>query len=199
MSRFFRISALFALAACCVACAATLPVHPYAPQNVERVAGRVDLGSFAYTPYTQGLVATPNQIQNTAPINIILSTEVADFVKRGTALELRASGVTLATDAPIILEGEILEFKADDAGNSVIWSYKIKFTIVDRAESRVIFQRTYAPEPEHTGKLDTSRDYSTIMGENVLAAYDMFIRDPEVKKIFAETMVPDPRQDNPGL
>lgn len=165
-------------------CAVTLPTNSYTPQNFVRKTGSVDMGTFTYIPYIQGMVKKPNQIQNTAAGSMYISMDVSDFVKRGTALELEKSGISLNPASPIKLDGNVLEFKADDLGYSVDWSYKIQYKLVQRSDSTVLFDKTFAPAPKKTGKFGLPLDYANIAAECVLAGYDLFIRDPHAARIL---------------
>ncbi len=190
MRKAFILSAVSMMFLLLVGCAGTLPTNSYIPQNIVRTAGTVDMGTFIYTPYVSGKVKKANQVQNTAIGSIYISTDVADFVKRGTALELEKSGVLLDPNAPIRLDGDILEFKADDLGYSVDWTYKIQYKIIQKDNSHILFQKTFAPTPKKGGKFGLAQDYSSIVGENVLSGYDLFIRDTEVRNILENSKLP---------
>lgn len=171
-------------------CAVTLPTNSYTPQNFVRKTGSVDMGTFTYVPYVQGLVKKPNQIQNTAAGSMYISMDVADFVKRGTALELEKSGISLNPSSPIKLDGNVLEFKADDLGYSVDWSYKVQYKLVQRSDSSILFDKTFTPSPKKTGKFGLPLDYANIAAECVLAGYDLFIRDPQVSILLETALSP---------
>lgn len=174
-------------------CAATLPTNSYTPQNFVRTMGKVDMGTFTYVAFVEGKkVKKSNQIQNTAAGQIYISTDVADFVKRGNALELEKSGVMLDPSAPIRLDANILEFKADDLGYSVDWSYKIQYMIVNKSDSQLLFDKTFSPSPKKGGKFGNPSDYANVVSETILGGYDLFIRDPDAKRILEEAALPQP-------
>lgn len=188
MKKSFYLQAVLGLTAILFlyGCAGTLPVT-YVPQNFARYHGNIDIGRFTYEPADQGLVK-PNQIQNTALGQIYIGANVSDFVQRATAAELEKTGFNISDQNPIQLTGEVLEFKADDLGYSVDWSYSIRYILTRKNDSTVLLNKVYIAEPKKTGKFSRSAsDYSPSVNEMVLSGYDKFIRDNEVRNIFANS------------
>lgn len=173
-------------------CAATLPTTAYTPQNFARVQGEMDMGEFVYIPFVEGIVKKSNQIQNTAAGTLYISMDVADFVKRGTALELEKSGIFLSEQCPYALSGNILEFKADDLGYSVDWKYAIQYKIINKTDNATLFDKTFRPSPKKTGKFGLPSDYANTAGEMILSGYDLFIRDPDVRRIVEKAAYKEP-------
>ncbi len=174
-------------------CAGTVPTNAYVAQNFVKQNGKIDIGTFTYKPYLEGKkVKKPNQLQNTAGGSLYISTDVADYVKRGTALELEKSGVEITDLAPIKLDANVLEFKADDLGYSVTWSYSIQYIIRNKASNEIAFDKVFTPTPKKTGKFGMASDYSSIVSDSVLAGYDLFIRDPETKRLLMQSATPPP-------
>ncbi len=166
-------------------CAGTLPVT-YVPQNFARYQGRVDIGRFTYLPADQGIVK-PNQIQNTAIGQIYIGANIADFVQRATALELEKTGFNISDSNPLQISGEVIEFKANDLGYSVDWSYSIRYKITRKKDSTELLNKVYNAEPKKTGKFTTAAsDYGPSVNEMVLSGYDKFVRDEEVRNIFSK-------------
>jgi hypothetical protein len=166
-------------------CAGTLPVT-YVPQNFARYQGRADIGKFKYLPAEQGIVK-PNQIQNTAIGQIYIGANISDFVQRATALELEKTGFNISDSNPLQISGEIIDFKADDLGYSVDWSYSIRYIITRKKDSAELLNKVYTAEPKKTGKFSmTAADYGPSVNEMVLSGYDKFIRDEEVRNIFSK-------------
>ena len=166
-------------------CAGTLPVT-YVPQNFARYQGRVDIGKFKYLPAEQGIVK-PNQIQNTAMGQIYIGANISDFVQRATALELEKTGFNISESNPLQISGEVIEFKADDLGYSVDWSYSIRYIITRKKDSAELLNKVYTAEPKKTGKFSmAAADYGPSVNEMVLGGYDKFIRDEEVRNIFSK-------------
>ena len=177
--------------AICAGCAATLPTDSYTPQNYIRTSGNVDIGNFTYVPFLNGKkVKKPNQIENTAAGSIFISTDVANFVKRVTALELEKSGVALDTSAPLRLDANILEFKADDLGYSVDWSYKIQYKLINKSTESVCYDKIFTPPVRKSGKFGDADTFSTVVSETVLSGYDLFIRDYDVQRLLQESTLP---------
>lgn len=170
-------------------CAVQLPTNSYTPQNYVRTSGKVDMGNFAYLPFNNGKVKKANQIYNTAAGQMYIATDVADYVKRGTALELEKSGIQLTADSPIRLDANVVEFTADDLGYSVEWIYKVQYIIVDKASDAKLFDKTCSPAPKKGGKFGNPIDYANVVSDLILAGYDLFIRDAGAKMIF-ENSVP---------
>lgn len=177
--------------AMCSGCAVTLPTDAYTPQNYVRTSGKVDIGNFTYVPFLNGKkVKKPNQIENTAAGSLYISTEVANFVKRVTALELEKSGVVLDTNAPLRLDANVLEFKADDLGYSVDWSYKVQYKLIDKATDTVVYDKSFAPPIRKGGKFGEAEAFTTVASETVLSGYDLFIRDLDVQRLLKEAALP---------
>ena len=165
-------------------CAGTIPVS-YTAQNFVRYQGRAAIGPFTYAPADQHKVQ-PNQIQNTAIGTVYIAANVADFVQRATALELEKTGFQLDDSNPLQVSGDVLKFKADDFGYSVEWTYSIRYKITRKSDSKILLDKVYTPEPKKTGKFGLPSDYTSSVNEVILAGYDKFIRDEDVKKIFAQ-------------
>jgi len=166
------------LAAC-----GTLPVK-YEAQNYYRIPEgtkkQLSVGKFIYEPAEKGGLAA-NQVHNTALGRIYVSANLADFVKRATALELEKSGFDLSDSSTTKIEGDVIDFTTDDLGFSVDWKYKIKYRILDTAENKTIFEKVYDADPTTTGKFGLAQDFSPSANELILSAYDKFVRDPQVK------------------
>ena len=129
-------------------CSGTIPVtqSAYIPQNFTRYEGRVSIGEFTYEParrltHLGHPKIAPNQLENTAVGSIYLSANVSDLVQRATALELEKTGFSLSGSNAIELSGDVLEFKADDLGYSVDWTYSIRYTIRDRRNATVLLNK----------------------------------------------------------
>lgn len=165
-------------------CAGTIPVT-YTPQNFVRYHGEADIGHFSYKPAEQGKVK-PNQLQNTAVGSVYIGVNIAELVQRATALELEKTGFVIGDTHPLQISGEVLEFKADDFGYSVLWTYSIRYTIARKADSTILFDKICTAEPKKTGKFSLAADYSPSINEMILAGYDRFIKDSEVRKIFGQ-------------
>ncbi|VEG70398.1 Uncharacterised protein [[Pasteurella] aerogenes] len=163
-------------------CSVTLPVSSYTPQNYTRFSGDVNIGEFTYAPFEQGKVKS-NQMQNTAAGQIYTSSDIADLAKRGTALELEKTGIKLG-DANIKLSGVVKEFKMDDLGYSVDWSYKINYTLTSLKTSSVLLSKDYVADTKKTGKFGLPMDYANAANDMILSGYNKFITDPDVRKIL---------------
>ena len=111
-------------------CSATLPVL-YVPQTYYKVeGGEVAIGMFRYIPALRGEVKS-NQIKNSALGSIYIATDVDNFVKRATALELERAGVVLKDDATFRVDGNVLKLRAGDLGYSVQWTYEVNYRIIN--------------------------------------------------------------------
>lgn len=165
-------------------CAATIPVT-YTAQNFERYQGRASIGTFTYVPADHGKVK-PNQIQNTAAGDAFVTVNIAEYVQRSTALELEKTGFVLDDSNPLQVSGDVLEFKADDLGYSVTWTYSIRYKITRKSDSKILLDKVYVADPKKTGKFGLPSDYTSAVNEMILAGYDKFIRDEEVRKIFRQ-------------
>lgn len=169
-------------------CAVTLPTTSYTPQNFIKASGKIDMGTFQYMPFIEGKVKKSNQMQNTAAGQIYLSMDISDYSKRGTALELEKSGVVLLESANFRLDGNVIEFMADDLGYSIDLKYAIQYKIVDKNSSQVLFDKTFIAPQKKIGKFGDAVAYTTVASEMVLSGYELFIRDGDVKRIFEATI-----------
>jgi hypothetical protein len=174
---------MFAYSVTLFGCSGTLPAASYTPQNFVRVEGNIDIGAFSYQPYLDGAVKS-NQIQNTAIGSVYMGMDVAEYVRRGTALELEKSGVVLNESNPYALIGRVLQLKADDLGYSIHWYYSINYQIIDKQTKSVLFDKTFEPEMKKTGKFGLAADYAMIVAERILAGYDLFIRDADARNLL---------------
>lgn len=167
-------------------CAATLPTNSYTPQNIVRVEGSIAVENFHYLPAEQGKVKA-NQIENTAVGSMYISSDVSEFVRRATALELEKSGIVLNEACPIALSGEIIEFKADDFGYSIDWTLRLRYIIKNKATNEILYDKIISPEKKKTGKFGLPSDYANTLGNIVLSAYDIFITDKKVKELLSRS------------
>ncbi|WP_324681591.1 integrase [Bibersteinia trehalosi] len=163
-------------------CSTTLPVSSYTPQNHTRFTGEVNLGEFRYLPFEKGLVKS-NQMQNTAVGQIFTSSNIADLAQRGTALELEKTGINL-NNSNIQLSGIVKEFKMDDLGYSMDWSYIINYKITNLNTSAVLLDKDYVADARKTGKFGLPIDYANSANDMILSGYNKFITDPDVKIIL---------------
>ena len=175
-------------------CAGTIPTDSYMPQNFIRFDNKnpVDMGNFTYQPFLDGKVK-PNQIQNTAMGSIYISSNVAEMVRRATALELEKTGLKLTDQTDISVAGDVLEFKADDLGYSVDWTYAIRYKILSKKDNKTLFTREYRPPMKSTGKFGLPSDLAPIVHEVILNGYDIFVRDAEARAIL-DKAAPEPEK-----
>lgn len=187
MQNIVRSGLIAVLAVLIAGCAGTIPTDTYTPQNYVRYNNQneIDMGTFTYVPLTNlksGLKS--NQLQNTTFGNIYISTDVADMVKRGTALELEKTGLLLKDSANLVLTADILELKANDFGYSVHWTYKVRYKIQDKQTGSMLLSKNYHPPMKKTGKSEQPSDLAPVVHQVVLDGYDMFIRDPDVRALL---------------
>ena len=165
-------------------CSATIPIGAYIPQNHVRLSGEIAVGDFSYQPFLDQKVQKANQFQNTAAGEIYAGLEIAELVKRGTALELEKTNVLLNENSYYQLNGNVLEFKLDDLGYSIDWTYKIKYSIVEQKTGAVVFENTYEPPAKTSGKFNAAADYEQHVNMMIGQGYEMFIKDLEVRQFL---------------
>ena len=165
-------------------CAGTIPVNSYTPQNFVRIDGEAKVGEFSYQPALEGKVAD-NQVQNTAIGKIFLPSKISDLVQRATALELEKTGIALGS-GNIEVSGSVVEFKADDLGYSVDWTYSVRYMITDKTSGNTIVNKIFTAEPIKTGKFGLASDFSSSINDAILSGYNKFISDPDVKAALAK-------------
>jgi len=165
-------------------CAGTIPVNSYTPQNFVRFGGEAVVGSFSYQPALDGKVAE-NQVQNTAIGKIFLPSKISDLARRATALELEKTGVILGS-GNVEVSGNVIEFKADDLGYSVDWTYSVRYVITDKTSGNKIVDKIFTADPIKTGKFGIASDFSSSINDAILSGYNKFISDPEVKAALSK-------------
>lgn len=182
--RTHKIAFLGALAALLLTgCAGTIPVNSYTPQNFVRFGGETTVGSFSYQPALDGKVAD-NQVQNTAIGKIFLPSKIGDIVQRATALELEKTGIILGS-GNVEVSGSVVEFKADDLGYSVDWTYSVRYVITEKTSGNKLVDKTFTADPIKTGKFGAAADFSSSINDAILSGYNKFISDPDVKSALS--------------
>ena len=177
---FFLLGSIFL-----TACAGTIPTDSYIPQNHIRYenANSIAIGVFTYSPTSKHPIA-PNQIQNTAVGSVYISSNVSDFVKRATALELEKTGLRLSDLATMAVSGDVLEFMADDLGYSIHWTYCIRYKIIDQQTGNELYSAEYRPDIKKTGKFGLASDFSSSVNDVVLDGYTLFAKDAKVRALL---------------
>ncbi len=179
-SNAIMLLAVFELGGCA---SPTIPVT-YSAQNVTRLKGELSIGDFTYRPAVEKKVK-PNQVQNTAPLGqIYIGANIADLAKRATALELEKSGVGIGEQHEIQVSGEVMEFKADDFGYSIDWTYSIQYKLCRMKDSQVLLNKLYVADLKHTGKTGAAADFAPSINEMILSAYEKFINDNDVRALL---------------
>lgn len=181
MRKLLLLTSTFLAGSILSGCAGTIPVS-YTAQNITRYDGSAHVGTFSYAPADSGEVAV-NQIANTAIGKIYIPSSVADLVQRATALELEKTGIQLGA-GNLVVSGDVLEFKADDLGYSVDWSYRIRYVISNSANNTELHRAIYTADPVKTGKFGRASDYSSSVNDMILSAYNKFISDAKVRAIL---------------
>ena len=169
---------------CLDSCSTTVPAS-YTPQSFTEIGGgRVSIGEFSYAPMEGGAVA-PNQLQNTAVWTIYIGTDVADFVRCATALELGRSGLRVSKDADYRVDGVVEELKLDDLGYSVDWTYRVRYILERSSDDATIIDAVYSVGPTRTGKFGLPSDYSPSLNELVLEGIENFMEDIRAADVFS--------------
>lgn len=141
------------------------------------------MGEFVYAPVAEGKIKS-NQIQNTAIGSLYMAEDVADLVKRATALEFERSGLTVIDRAQNEIRGDIYEFKADDLGFSVDWTYKIKYGLYDTATGDELLSNIYEADPKRTGKFGLPSDFTPSINQMIRNALEKFMADVRNLEVF---------------
>jgi hypothetical protein len=166
------------------ACSSTVPVS-YQPQSYMKIgSGEVEIGTFGYQAAQNG-IAKPNEIKNTALGNIYMSTKVSDFVQRATALELERAGIQARGGAAYRVEGNVLNFTADDLGYSVDWEYSIRYKLLNSKTQQNLIDKIYYSDVVRTGKFGNPSDYTALLNEMILKALEKFMRDIKQSDVFS--------------
>lgn len=174
-----RAAALFVLALSLGACSGTIPIA-YTPQTFAKVGtGSVEMGNFAYSAGVEA-----NQLQNTAAGSIYTSGDIAQFVRRATALELEKSGLTVQDGSAYVVTGDVKEFKLDDLGYSVDWTYRVAYRLA-AADGSAIVDKTYSVGPVRTGKFGQPGDYTPSVNQMVTSGIEQFMEDLKASGVFS--------------
>lgn len=165
------------------ACAATIPASYQSQSFIKIGSGAVSLGEFSYLPHKNGEVKS-NQIKSSAIGTIYIATDISNFVRRATGLELERSGISIAEGSAMKVSAEIIEFKADDLGFSVDWTYSVHYTMTNTVSGETIIDKVYDAKPVKTGKFGLAADYSPSINELTLDALEQFMRDMRTSGLF---------------
>lgn len=164
-----------------IGCSSTLIIPSYFPKNYTNFPGKAVTGNFLYEPFMKGKVKS-NQIQNTAVGEILLSSDVSNIVKIGTELELKKTGITF-DNANLKLIGIIKEFKLDDLGVGVDFTYIINYKLIDIKTSNVLLDKEYLGD-KMRGTNAVPIDLPNAVNDMIASGYNKFITDPDVRKIL---------------
>lgn len=164
-------------------CAITIPTQYTPNTHTEVGSGEVAVGDFDYAPAERGEV-DPNQIQNTAIGSVYISTNVDDFVRQATELELERAGLEVDDQADYAVSGSVLNFTANDLGITVNWTYSVNYQLVNTSSGQTILDRTYRAYPMTTGKFGVASDYTVVLNQMVVDALQDFIEDIRDSGVF---------------
>lgn len=164
-----------------IGCSSTLIIPSYFPKNYTNFSGKVIIGDFLYEPFMIGKVKS-NQIQNTAIGETLLSSDVSNIVKIGTELELKKTGITFDS-GNLKLTGIIKEFKLDDLGLGVDFTYIINYKLIDINTSNVLLDKEYLGD-KMRGTNAVPIDLPNAVNDMIASGYNKFITDPDVRKIL---------------
>lgn len=117
----------------------------------------------------------------------MIASNVADFVRRATALELERSGLSVVPKARYSVTGDVESFLLDDLGYSVDWSYSIRYRLTDEPSGAPVIDKLYRTPKVTTGKFGMPADLSPSINQMVLNSLEQFLRDMRDTGIFAET------------
>lgn len=159
----------------------TLLTPQYAPKSEVALHGSAQVGKVRYLPHEQDGFGE-NQLDDSTVGNIELSEPVADFVRRALASELKASGVTLAVDAPLLVSAAVDKFEVGSFGFQVEWRVQIRIGILRRADGKLLFDGTFRGQLRH-GKLVTW-ELSGMPSAVVAQALRAFVEQDEVQRLL---------------
>jgi hypothetical protein len=165
------------------ACSGTIPVN-YEPQSYMEIGkGDAAIREFHYSPADSGQVKS-NEIKNTAIGDIYIATDVANLVRRATALEFERAGINISDNANYEIFGDVLFFEADDLGYSVDWNYKINYQFTNTQKGAVLIDKVYESKEIKTGKFGGAEVFKPSVNEMILDALEQFMRDVRDLGIF---------------
>ena len=78
-------------------------------------------------------------MQSTALGQIFVSSDVADLAPTRNRFRIGKTGITLG-NSNVKLSGTVKEFKMDDLGYSVDWTYIINYTLTDKRTAATLLE-----------------------------------------------------------
>lgn len=165
------------------ACSGTIPAN-YQPQSFMKIgSGEAGMGEFRYLPSDEGKVKS-NQIKNTALGSIFIATDIANLVRRATALEFERAGITIIDDSGYEIQGDVLFFEADDLGYSVKWNYRVNYRLINTGDGGTLIDKVYESKEVKTGKFGGAEVFTPSINEMILDSLEQFMGDARGLGIF---------------
>lgn len=151
----------------------------YSPSSTKTAQGSVNVGDFKYSAVDPKTSKPMPQdvIRNSAMGEIKLDREVSKFVRDAVFTELRFVGVKVIPDGKL-LTGDIEEFFIDDLGYSIDWTYRVKYTVQDKASGKVL----YAGVKNIQRKTNKFGNPLGVLKENIKMSIEALLDDPEFVK-----------------
>ncbi len=156
----------------------------YSPSSVKTAQGVVEVGDFKYSavdPKTAKPIAQ-NQIRNTAMGDVIIDRDVSKFVRDAVFAELRFVGVKVMPHQ-YVLTGNIEDFLIDDLGYSIDWTYRVKYTLAEKATGKPLYDTTKNVQRK-TAKFGNPIG---ALNETVRISVEMLLDDPGFMKIIGQS------------
>ena len=153
----------------------------YVAKSELMLHGSANVGPVRYMGYEKhGFDA--NQLDDSTVGDIVLSEPVADFVRGAIKSELKASGVNLNPDVPIVVRADVESFEVGSWGFSIEWRVAIRLGIVSREDGRVLYDETFKGELSH-GKLTTG-EISGFPAAVVAQVLKSFLEDDQLQRLL---------------
>jgi len=151
----------------------------YAPSSIKTGQGSVHVGDFKYSAVDPKTSKPMPQdvIRNSAMGEIKLDRDVAKFVRDAVFTELRFVGVKVVPGDKQ-LTGDIQEFFVDDLGYSIDWTYRVKYTVEDKATGKVL----YTSVKNIQRKTNKFGNALGVLKENIKLSVEELLEDPDFLK-----------------
>jgi len=156
----------------------------YAPASALVAHGTVQIGTFTYPPAVDGKLK-PYQLSNTSLADMMLSRNVADFVRESLFKEFRFVGIE--TGGGPVLSAEIREFKVDDIADQQQTAEITIHYCVTNAQGTVLY------DADKSTKQQLGVGNVNPLDNPMTANFEALIGDPAfIKAIDGEMGAPPP-------
>lgn len=162
-------------------CATNMIPAQYQAQNIQQFEATSQFGEVNYIPNNEGKVE-PNQIQSQGVVKILISENIASYVKRSNIMEFQQSGGELSNDSNTKIAIDVERFFVGDLGTRTRWEYEATYKIFKNNE--LAHTKKIVLDPVRMGKGGEASDYTPVINNMIRKGYEAFISDTEVQSVL---------------